>query len=100
MRASPRGAAGSTVDVNAEPWIPVRFIHQPQTCHLCWVRIPRGAPGSRTGERGTRAWMLRGARMLNIAGQVLLGPDLWECLACHDEGTRAELAGEAVHSAA
>jgi hypothetical protein len=80
--------------VIAGQWQAVRFVHQDQTCALCWDRIAKGSPGSSTGSRGTRAWFLPAARLTcAITGRVILGPGLWECLPCHDELTRAELAG-------
>jgi hypothetical protein len=79
----------------SEPWIPVRYVHHEVACCSCFESIPRGAPGARVGERGTRAWMLKGAVVTNVRGQVILGPTLFECCPCHDEGTRAELATQA-----
>ena len=76
----------------AEPWIPVRYVHRDQICHLCFGTIPKQSPGARTGERGTVAWLLKGAVVIDVRGARLLGPDLWECIPCHDEQTRAELA--------
>jgi len=63
---------------------PVRYVHQRQTCHLCWGTIAAGAPGSSAGTRGTRAFFLpRATLTCAISGRLLLGPGLWECLECH-----------------
>lgn len=62
---------------------PVRFIRFPQTCRFCWRDIPPGRPGTRTGERGTKAYFDPTTRE-------------WECIPCHDELTRANLAREAL----
>lgn len=79
----------------AEPWAPVRYVHQPQACCSCWSRIPKGSPGARVGDRGTRAWFLARAELrCAITGRLLLGPGLWQCLECHAEQTRSELARE------
>jgi hypothetical protein len=63
-------------------WTPVRTISYAQRCHFCRAGIARDRPGSRTGERGTKAFF---NRALN----------LWECIACREEATRAELARQA-----
>jgi hypothetical protein len=62
---------------------PVRWIHQAQTCHLCWNGIPRGKPGTTTGSRGTKAFFLPDAILRDaLTKQPILGPGLWECLEC------------------
>ena len=63
-------------------WTPVRFVHQPQRCQFCWEVIPRAKPGTTTGTRGTKAFY-------NAALQV------WECMKCREEATRADLARQA-----
>jgi hypothetical protein len=80
----------------SEDWREVRYVQQDQTCCFCFARIPRSAPGSKRGTRGTKAWILFGARLTCArTGRTLLGPPLWECIPCHDELTRAQLAGGA-----
>lgn len=78
--------------MSSEPWIPIRTIHRWVTCASCFGDIAPAKPGARTGERGTRAWMLRGARVVNLKGVILLGPTLFQCLVCHDQDTTTELA--------
>lgn len=63
----------------APQWIPVRYVAHDQQCQFCGERIPKGSPGSRVGERGTRAWWDK-------------AHDVWECIPCREEATRAELA--------
>jgi len=65
-------------------WIAVRYIQASQRCVFCGAFIPKGKPGSRTGERGTKAWF---RKTDGWSGE-------WECLACRTEGTRADLARE------
>ena len=60
-------------------WMPVRTVSYAQACHFCGAGIPRDRPGAKTGTRGTKAFY---NRALN----------LWECMACREEATRAELA--------
>jgi hypothetical protein len=64
-------------------WVAVRYVAQSQRCDFCWQRIPKGSPGNRTGERGTKAWY-------NAKRRV------WECMGCRTEGFRAEEAREAM----
>ena len=64
-----------------EQWTPVRFVHEAQRCDFCWERIPKGSPGHKSGTRGTKAFY-------NAVRRV------WECLACREEGFRAEAARE------
>lgn len=65
--------------LESQGWIPARTIRFEVKCRFCGVRIPRCKPGSSTGDRGTKAWFNPSSRE-------------WECLSCHDELTRAELA--------
>ena len=58
-------------------WIPVRFVREPHDCSFCGYTIPRGAPGARTGERGTKAYLNSLTR-------------LWECIGCRQEALRAQ----------
>jgi hypothetical protein len=60
-------------------WTPVRTISYAQVCHFCRAPIARDRPGAKTGTRGTKAFF---NRALN----------LWECMPCREEATRAELA--------
>jgi hypothetical protein len=60
-------------------WIPARFVHAPQVCDFCGLTIPVGSPGSRTGERGTRAYF---NSLLKV----------WECMDCRQEALRAHAA--------
>ena len=62
-----------------EVWTPVRSISADQQCYFCWCRIARGKPGRSTGDRGTKAFYCHEAR-------------LWQCLECHAEHVRAEIA--------
>lgn len=62
-------------------WVPIRYVSAPHVCDCCWETIPIGSPGHRAGERGTRAWWDK-------------ANDVWECLGCRDEATRAELAAQ------
>lgn len=72
------------VDGSDGEFRPVRYQHRAETCHLCWARIPAGAPGPTTGSRGTRAWFLPRAELrCAITGSLILGPGLWECIPCH-----------------
>jgi hypothetical protein len=60
-------------------WTPVRTVSYHQACHFCGAGIPKDRPGATTGTRGTKAFYNRGL-------------NLWECMACRVEATRAELA--------
>jgi hypothetical protein len=62
-----------------EVWIPIRFVREEVRCWFCHARIPKASPGSTTGTRGTKAWWDKATNR-------------WECLPCHDEGTRAQIA--------
>jgi len=66
-----------------ELWTPVRYVHQPQTCDFYWSRIAPGKPGSTTGTRGTKAWFCQSR-------------NVWECLECRSEATRAQIARESI----
>jgi len=59
-------------------WTPVRYVRFPQVCDFCWELIPRSSPGRTTGSRGTKAFF---NAALNI----------WECIPCREEATRADL---------
>lgn len=61
-----------------EQWTPVRYVREPQRCDFCWQTIRAGSPGTRTGERGTKAYY-------NATRRV------WECLECRTEGTRVQM---------
>lgn len=63
----------------AATWVPVRYIHREQRCVFCQNRIPRGAPGSSKGTRGTKAWR-----------NSLTGD--WECIPCRTEGFKVDAA--------
>jgi hypothetical protein len=58
-------------------WIPLRTVQRELRCAFCRGRIPKGRPGTRTGERGTKAWLEK------ETGRI-------ECLGCRTEGFRAE----------
>ena len=66
-----------------EVWTPARTIASDQRCYFCFGSIPRGSPGRRTGDRGTKAFYCHTAR-------------LWQCLECHAEHVRAEIARDAL----
>jgi len=57
---------------HVETWHPVRYVGRDQVCVGCWRRIPRGAPGKKSGTRGTRAF-------------IELGTRLWRCVKCQLE---------------
>lgn len=60
-------------------WTPVRFVPGEVPCSFCLRKIPRGAPGSSKGTRGTKAYWCNSRKV-------------WECIECRAEGVRAELA--------
>lgn len=62
-------------------WIAVRYVEKAVDCSFCGYTIPRGKPGTRTGERGTKAYFNKVTRE-------------WECLGCRNEAVRAALARE------
>ena len=63
---------------NPEPhWIPIRYVHQDVDCSFCGFLILRASPGSRTGERGTKAYF----------NQLLRE---FECIGCRQEALRVE----------
>jgi hypothetical protein len=68
-------------------WVPARHVQQAQKCATCRVVIPKGAPGTSTGSRGTKAWYNRLSRE-------------WECIACRSEGMRADDARQAMRRSA
>lgn len=94
------------MNVADEGWIQVRYLHVDQVCYFCRTPIRRGygtpvtrltlagkpRTTARKGERGARCYWLRNAVERDLDGRVLLGPNLYECLGCHDERTTAELA--------
>lgn len=59
-------------------WTPVRFVPGEVPCSFCLRKIPRGAPGSSKGTRGTKAYWCSDRKV-------------WECVACRAEGVRAEI---------
>jgi hypothetical protein len=69
-----------------EQWTPVRYVRFPQRCDFCWETIPRCKPGNSTGTRGTKAYF-------NAVRRV------WECIACRQEGFRAEAERERMDEA-
>jgi len=69
-----------------EKFIPIRYVRAPCICWFCGVDIPRARPGSRTGERGTKAWWWR-------------EQNVWECLACRSAAVDASIASEAAQPA-
>ncbi|HXU04967.1 MAG TPA: hypothetical protein VN903_28600 [Polyangia bacterium] len=42
-----------------ETWVPIRYVQADTFCWFCGAEIPRAKPGTRTGERGTKAWLCR-----------------------------------------
>ena len=54
-----KGEAGPVNDLIDAAWVPVRHVRTECRCAFCGCRIPRGVPGTRTGERGTRCWWNR-----------------------------------------
>lgn len=70
-------------------WTPVRYVQFEQRCSFCRGRVPKGSPGTRTGERGTKAYFRKLAD----------GRGEWECMECREEGARAERARDAIDSA-
>jgi len=65
--------------LHTEGFRPVRYVAVRQRCHFCFGVIPKASPGSSKGTRGTKAWFDPGT-------------GLWECLPCHEEGSRADAA--------
>lgn len=65
-------------------WTPVRYVQFEQRCAFCRGRIPKGSPGTRTGERGTKAYFRK----------LPDGRGEWECMECREEGARADRARE------
>lgn len=75
VRSTPSpGATRAVIDAS---WIPVRYVRVEVRCAFCGGRIPPGKPGTRTGERGTRAWWNK------LTSQ-------YECLGCRTDAFRAE----------
>lgn len=62
-------------------WTPARYVHSDQRCAFCGAHIPRSKPGSRVGDRGSKAFY-------NAALQR------FECLDCRAEATRADLTAQ------
>lgn len=63
-------------------WQPIRFVQTGVPCSFCGYAIAKGKPGTRTGERGTKAYFNRLTRE-------------FECIGCREEAGRANLAREA-----
>lgn len=61
--------------LNRIEWLPTRFVHNPQKCQECGRTVPRSAPGSKSGTRGTKAYFEKGV-------------GLWLCLECGIEESR------------
>lgn len=66
---------------NPELWTPARYVHSDQRCAFCGAHIPRSKPGTRVGDRGSKAFY-------NAALQR------FECIDCRAEATRADIAGQ------
>lgn len=60
-------------------WTPIRYVHQDVDCSFCGFTIHRTSPGSRTGERGTKAYFNRQLRE-------------FECIGCRQDALRADRA--------
>ena len=62
--------------------MPARIVRTAQRCRFCWREIRPAEPGSTRGTRGAKAYFF---------------PETgtWECVACREERTRADLAGGA-----
>lgn len=79
-----------------EPWVALRGLARSRTCCLCWGLVFQSSWELRGRGSGQHlrpvAFRLDGAVVRNTAGRILLGPDLYLCLACHDEATRADIA--------
>ena len=66
------------VPVERETWLPMRTVPSAVLCSFCWGIIERTKPGTRIGERGTKAWWCRER-------------GLWECTGCRSAAIEAGL---------
>jgi len=69
------------VNGNPDLWTPARYVHAPAKCFFCGGHIPKSAPGSRVGDRGTKAFYNSALKR-------------FECMECRMAATDADIASQ------